>query len=33
LGGVPYRIWCGSRNGSYGIATLYPTDEKPTCGP
>ena len=33
LGGVPYRIWCGSRNGSYGIATLYPTDEAPTCGP
>lgn len=33
LGGVPYRIWCGTRNGSYGIATLYPTDETPTCGP
>jgi hypothetical protein len=33
LGGVAYRIWCGTRNGSYGIATLYPTDEKPTCGP
>ncbi len=33
LGGVSYRIWCGSRNGSYGIATLYPTDETPTCGP
>jgi hypothetical protein len=33
LGGVPYRIWCGTRNGSYGIATLYPTDERPSCGP
>jgi hypothetical protein len=33
LGGVPYRIWCGTRNGSYGIATLYPTEETPTCGP
>ncbi|MGO8969107.1 MAG: EndoU domain-containing protein [Myxococcaceae bacterium] len=33
LGGVSYRIWCGTRNGSYGIATLYPTDEAPTCGP
>ncbi len=33
LGGVPYRIWCGTRNGSYGIATFYPTDEAPTCGP
>jgi hypothetical protein len=33
LGDVSYRIWCGTRNGSYGIATLYPTDEKPTCGP
>ncbi len=33
LGGVPYRIWCGSRNGTYGIATLYPTDERVTCGP
>ncbi len=33
LGGVSYRIWCGTRNGSYGIATLYPTDEAPSCGP
>jgi len=33
LGGIPYRIWCGTRNGTYGIATLYPTDERPTCGP
>ncbi len=32
LGGVPFRIWCGTRNGSYGIASLYPTDERPTCG-
>ncbi len=33
LGGVNHRIWCGTRNGSYGIATFYPTDEAPTCGP
>jgi hypothetical protein len=33
LGSVPYRIWCGTRNGTYGIATLYPTDEARTCGP
>jgi hypothetical protein len=32
-GGVTYRIWCGTRNGSYGIATLYPTAERATCGP
>jgi hypothetical protein len=32
LGGTPWRIWCGTRNGTYGIATLYPTDERPTCG-
>lgn len=32
LGGTPWRIWCGTRNGSYGIASLYPTDERPTCG-
>lgn len=32
LGGVPFHIWCGTRNGSYGIASLYPTDERPTCG-
>jgi hypothetical protein len=33
LGGVAYRIWCGTRNGSYGIATVYPTAERATCGP
>lgn len=32
LGGTPWRIWCGTRNGSYGIASLYPTNERPTCG-
>ena len=32
LGGTSWRIWCGTRNGTYGIATLYPTDESPTCG-
>ncbi|NMO17930.1 EndoU domain-containing protein [Pyxidicoccus fallax] len=32
LGGTNWRIWCGTRNGTYGIATLHPTDEKATCG-
>lgn len=32
LGGMNWRIWCNTRNGTYGIATLYPTDEKATCG-
>jgi hypothetical protein len=32
LGGTSWRIWCGTRNGTYGIATLYPTNERPTCG-
>lgn len=32
LGGTAWRIWCGTRNGTYGIATLHPTDEQPTCG-
>ncbi|HYO55178.1 hypothetical protein [Archangium sp.] len=32
LGGTSWRIWCGTRNGTYGIATLYPTDERPSCG-
>ncbi|MBJ6764261.1 EndoU domain-containing protein [Myxococcaceae bacterium JPH2] len=31
LGGSAWRIWCGTRNGTYGIASLYPTDEAPTC--
>ena len=31
LGGPAWRIWCNSRNGTYGIASMYPTDEKPTC--
>jgi hypothetical protein len=31
LGGTSWQIWCGTRNGTYGIATLYPTDERPTC--
>ncbi|MFN7135530.1 MAG: hypothetical protein ACK4N5_25890, partial [Myxococcales bacterium] len=31
LGAARYRIWCGTRNGTYGIATVYPTDERPTC--
>jgi hypothetical protein len=32
LGGPAWQIWCGTRNGSYGIASIYPTDEAPTCG-
>ncbi|OJH38130.1 EndoU domain-containing protein [Cystobacter ferrugineus] len=31
LGPTAWRIWCGTRNGTYGIASLYPTDERPTC--
>jgi hypothetical protein len=31
LGGTSWKIFCGTRNGTYGIATLYPTDERPTC--
>ncbi|NRD54602.1 EndoU domain-containing protein [Corallococcus exiguus] len=29
--GGNWRIWCGTRNGTYGIATLHPTDEAATC--
>jgi hypothetical protein len=32
LGGTNWRVWCGTRNGTYGIATLYPTDDEATCG-
>lgn len=32
VGGPAWRIWCNARNGTYGIASLYPTDERPTCG-
>lgn len=31
LGGNAWQIHCGTRNGTYGIATLYPTDAPPTC--
>ena len=31
LGGARFRIWCGTRNGTYGIATIHPTDEGATC--
>lgn len=27
-----FQIWCGSRNGSFGIASFYPTDAAITCG-
>jgi hypothetical protein len=30
--GVRYQIWCGTRNGGYGIATFYPTNDQATCG-
>jgi hypothetical protein len=31
LGGQRFKIACGTRNGTYGIATFYPVDERPTC--
>ncbi|WP_224361870.1 EndoU domain-containing protein [Hyalangium versicolor] len=31
LGGSSWQIYCGTRNGTYGIATLYPSNESPTC--
>jgi hypothetical protein len=31
LGGTSWQIFCGTRNGTYGIATLYPTNDRPTC--
>lgn len=31
LGGTAWQVHCGTRNGTYGIATLYPTDARPTC--
>ena len=32
LGGQAFKIACGTRNGTYGIATFYPVTERPTCG-
>jgi len=32
VGHQRWRIACGTRNGTYGIATFYPVDETPTCG-
>jgi hypothetical protein len=32
LGGQAWQVWCGSRNGTYGIASFYPSGDKPTCG-
>jgi hypothetical protein len=31
LGGTAWQIFCNTRNGTYGIATFYPTEDKPTC--
>lgn len=31
LGGQRFKIACGTRNGTYGIATFYPVDDMPTC--
>ncbi|MDY7224817.1 EndoU domain-containing protein [Hyalangium rubrum] len=31
LGGTSWQVYCGTRNGTYGIATLYPTTDRPTC--
>jgi len=32
LGPRTFKIVCGTRNGTYGIATFYPVDEPATCG-
>jgi len=32
LGPQTFKIACGTRNGTYGIATFYPVDEPATCG-
>ena len=32
VGHQRWRIACGTRNGTYGIATFYPVDDTPTCG-
>ena len=31
--GQVFQIWCGDRNGSPGIASVYPTDDDGDCGP
>ena len=31
FGEYRFRIACGTRNGTYGIATFYPVDEQATC--
>ncbi|SEU33442.1 hypothetical protein [Stigmatella erecta] len=31
LDGATWKIRCGTRNGTYGISSLYPTSESPTC--
>nr|WP_148273418.1 hypothetical protein [Stigmatella aurantiaca] len=31
LDGAAWKIRCGTRNGTYGISSLYPTSESPTC--
>lgn len=31
LGDTSWQIFCGTRNGTYGIATFYPTTDRPTC--
>lgn len=31
LDGATWKVRCGTRNGTYGISSLYPTDESPTC--
>lgn len=27
-----WQIYCGTRNGEYGIDSMYPTDSRPSCG-
>ena len=31
--GVTFQIWCGERNGRFGIAGFYPSAGPPDCGP
>ena len=31
--GVTFQVWCGERNGRFGIASFYPSAGPPDCGP
>jgi hypothetical protein len=32
LGPQRWQVWCGTRDGTFGIDSLYPTDARATCG-